>query len=113
MSPTNETTNAILDFLFRNGIFCFRQNSGGIPLFRDGILTGFRPGGKIGQPDIVGILPPNGKYLGIEIKPGRDRLSEGQVAFHSQARKAGATILVVKTFEDFKTQFYGLPEKIA
>lgn len=110
MSLTNETTNAILDFLFRNRVFAWRQNSGGIPLFREGILTGFRPGGKAGQPDIVGILPSMGRhlggtYLGIEIKTGKDRLSEGQVAFHSQARKAGALILVVKSFEDFLTQW--------
>ena len=105
MSQTNETTNAILNFLFRNRVFAFRQNSGGIPLFREGVLTGFRPGGKVGQPDIVGILPNNGKYLGIEIKSGKDRLSEGQVAFHLQARKAGAVILVVKTFEDFLSQW--------
>ena len=106
-SQTNETTNAILDFLFRNGIFCFRQNSGGIPLFRDGILTGFRPGGKIGQPDIVGILPPNGKYLGIEIKTGKDKCSEVQLAFHSTARKLGAICLVVKDFPDFLNQWVG------
>jgi hypothetical protein len=109
MSLTNETTNAILSFLFSNRIFAWRQNSGGIPLFRDGILTGFRPGGKTGQPDIVGILPSDGKYLGtylgIEVKTGKDRLSEGQISFHKQARDSGAVILVVKDFLDFLSQW--------
>lgn len=105
MSLTNETTNAILNFLFQHRIFSWRQNTGGVPMIKDGILTGFRPSGKVGQPDIVGILQPSGTYLGIEIKSGRDRLSEGQISFHSQARKAGATILVVKDFPDFLSQW--------
>lgn len=104
MSLTNQTTNEILSFLFSQRIFSWRQNTGGIPLFREGILTGFRPSGKVGQPDIVGILP-TGTYLGIEIKTGKDRLSEGQLSFHSQARKVGAKILVVKDFPDFLDQW--------
>ena len=105
MSKTNETTSHILDFLFRERIFSWRQNTSGVPLFRDGILTGFRPGGKVGQPDIVGILHPTGTYLGIEIKSGKDRLSEGQVAFHKQARDAGGVVLVVRDFDDFISQW--------
>ena len=73
-------------------------------MFREGILTGFRPGGKVGQPDIVGILP-TGIYLGIEIKSGKDRLSEGQLSFHKQARDAGALILVVHDLNDFLNQW--------
>jgi len=105
MSLTNQTTNEILSFLFSHRIFSWRQNSGGVPMIKDGFLTGFRPSGKVGQPDIVGILPTSGTYLGIEIKTGKDRLSEGQLSFHSQARKAGATILVVSDFEDFLDQW--------
>ena len=104
MSLTNQTTNEILNFLFQQRIFSWRQNTGGIPMIKDGFLTGFRPSGKVGQPDIVGILP-TGTYLGIEIKSGRDKLSEGQISFHSQARKAGAVILVVKDFPDFLDQW--------
>jgi hypothetical protein len=113
-SPTNETTNAILSFLFNSGIFAWRQNSGGIPLFRDGILTGFRPGGKTGIPDICGISGPNGRAVYVEVKTGKDRCSDVQLAFHSTARRLGAICLVAKDFNDFLTQWnniYGLPEK--
>jgi hypothetical protein len=102
-SPTNQTTNDILNFLFQHRIFAWRQNSGGIPMVHDGAIVGFRPSGKTGQPDIVGIF--NGRYLGIEVKTGKDRLSEGQVSFHLQARKSGALILVVKDFPDFLSQW--------
>lgn len=105
MSKTNETTTTILNFLFRAGIFCWRQNVAPIPIQREGIITGFRSGGKSGQPDIVGVLPPKGKYLGIEIKTGKDKLSDVQIAFHKQARDAGALILVVKDYEDFLQQW--------
>jgi hypothetical protein len=111
-SPTNETTNAILDFLFRARIFSFRQNISGIPVPGGG----FRPSGKRGQPDIVGILPPSGRFLGIEVKTGKDRLSPEQIGFHKNSRDAGALILVVHDFNDFLTQWnniYGLPEKTA
>ena len=101
MSKTNDTTKSILNFLFAAGIFSWRQNVLPIPI----VGGGFRPGGKSGQPDIVGILPNHGKYLGVEIKSGKDKLSDVQIGFHKQARNAGALILVVKDFQDFLIQW--------
>lgn len=99
-SPTNQLTEQILKYLFSQNIFCWRQNISGIPL----PSGGFRPSGKTGLPDIIAILPPAGKFLGIEIKTGKDRLRPEQVGFHSSARKMGAEVLTVKTFEDFLQQ---------
>lgn len=104
-SPTNELTQRILNFLFSAGIFSWRQNTSPIPIQRAGSVIGFRSGGISGQPDIVAILPPTGRYLGIEVKTGADRLRPAQVSFHNQAAFCGATILVVKTYEDFLFQF--------
>lgn len=105
MTQTNATTSRILDFLFRGGIFSWRNNAAPIPVSRAGAVVGFRSGGKSGRPDIEGILSPAGRYLGIEVKTGKDRLSAVQVGFHDTARKAGAVILVVKDFEDFVSQW--------
>lgn len=105
MTDTNATTNLILDFFFRSGIFAFRTNVAPIPVQRKGALVGFRSGGKSGTPDIQGILPPHGTYFGIEVKTGKDTLRPAQLGFHKTARKAGGIILVVKSFEDFLEQW--------
>lgn len=109
---TNETTKAILNFLFRSGVFCWRQNVAPIPISRNGTVTGFRSGGKSGLPDIMGVLQPignrmdlKGTYLGVEIKTGKDRLSEVQKSFHLQVKQMGGIIFVVKDFNDFLLQW--------
>lgn len=114
-SLTNETTQRILTFLFHAGVFAWRENVLPIPLPGG---RGFRPGSKSGKPDIVGILPAlwgssmyQGRFLGVEIKTGRDRLRPEQEGFHTQARKLGAVILVVKDFNDFIKQWEQLKQK--
>ena len=67
-----------------------------------------RPSGKAGLPDIMGILQPRGRLLGIEVKTGKDRLRPEQIGFHANARAAGALILVVKDYDDFINQWNNL-----
>ena len=100
MTKTNETTRFILNELYKRKIFAWRQNIAGIPLPQGG----FRPAGKSGLPDIIAILPPDGHFLGIEVKTGKDRLRLEQVGFILNAERMGAKVLIVKDFEDFKTQ---------
>lgn len=80
---------------------------------------GLRPGSKSGVPDIIGISPAlwgdirhEGRFIGIEIKTGKDRLRPEQEGFHHTARKLGAIILVVKDYEDFITQWTELSNKM-
>lgn len=113
MSKTNETTSRILDFFFRAGIFARRANVLPVPISRNGVIIGHRPGGISGFPDIFVLLPSTlgnfrGTFLGCEIKTGKDRLRESQKGFHSQARSMGAIIFVVKDFDDFKRQWDAL-----
>lgn len=81
-------------------------------------MSGFRPGGLPGQPDICAIFPPVGKYVGIEVKCGSDRLRGEQIGFHANARRMGAVVLVVRDFEDFQEQIEpllvlcGIPREI-
>lgn len=112
MSVTNETTKKILEDLYRRDVFAWRQNTGGIPIHGKGGIEGFRPGGKRGIPDILGIQSTvcrecgtKGVFVGVEIKTGKDKLRPEQVGFHETARKLGAKILVVKDFEDFKDKW--------
>ena len=111
-SPTNELTNRILNDLFYRKIFAWRHNSAPIPVTKGRSVIGFRSGGKSGQPDIVGILHPLGRYFGIEIKVGKDKLRETQISFHLQAEKSGALIFVVKTWEEYISLVVPLLEKV-
>lgn len=105
---TARLTRDICDYLILEGHKAWRQNVLPVPLSGGG----FRSGSKAGQPDVVGILcDPGGRggcYFGIEVKTGRDKLRDVQKAFHFEARKLGAIILVVKTFEDFFVQWMTL-----
>ena len=99
MTLTNEITRLILNDLFKRQIFAWRQNTMPIPLPNGG----FRPAAKTGLPDIMAILP-GGKFLGLEIKTNRDRLRPEQEGFIANARRMGADVLVVKSFEDYQNQ---------
>jgi len=93
VSQTNDATRRIIDFLtFSSGAFVWRHNVLPIPV----VGGGLRPGGKKGVPDIIGILSNNGRFIGVEIKKGKDRLRPEQEGFHLTARKLGAVIIVAK-----------------
>lgn len=50
--------------------------------------------GGAGSPDIIAILP-NGRFLGIEIKAGADRLRPAQQAFRTKITEANGVFLVI------------------
>ncbi len=56
--------------------------------------------GVPGQADISGILAPSGRRLEIEVKAGRDRLSEQQKKFAAMIRRAGGVYIEARSAED-------------
>lgn len=110
-SPTNKLTDDILKHLYEHGVFAWREDSNPVPVARKGIIEGFRPPRKRGKPDIMGILPDQGRTLGVEIKVGKDRLRPEQIGFHQTARMKGAAIMVVKDWDDYIRQITPLLEK--
>jgi Holliday junction resolvase len=100
MSETNETTRSILKHLYEQGIFAWRTNVTGIPLPGGG----FRPAAKKGLPDLMAILP-GGKFLGIEVKTGRDKLRPEQIGFIANTQRMGAEVIVVKDFKEFLDKY--------
>jgi len=101
VSKTNTITKDILEFLLKQRVLAWRENTAPIPL-PDG--KGYRSGGLSGKPDIIAISH-GGIFIGIEVKHGKDKLRPAQVSFHIQAQELGAIMLVVKSFEDFETQW--------
>jgi hypothetical protein len=126
-SPTNETTNLILNFFLRNKIFARRHGvmSGTASYTKKNGDTKERyiHGGITGGSDTFVWLPYPAPWLGVEIKTGPDKLSPVQIGFNRQIEMMGHLTIHVKDYPDFLLQvipifnkfhiplIYGLPEK--
>lgn len=78
--------------------------TGHIALWRNN--TGFDADRKIkyglglGGADLVGILKPSGRFVGVEIKTATGRTSPDQMAWASAVRAAGGLYILTRTPED-------------
>lgn len=86
------TIGALPDFLV------MRNNVGRAKLTRDtGEFYFLQYGLGVGTPDLIGILSPSGRLVGLEIKaPGEDATPE-QAVVHSAWRTFGAFVAVVRS----------------
>ena len=103
MSTTNDTTNAIMDFLNLNGHVAWRNNTLGVfdpakKIFRKG------PRSARGTGDIICCLK-HGLYLEVEIKTGKDRLSEFQKEHRAKILAVNGLHIIAKDFDHFRLQF--------
>lgn len=55
---------------------------------------------RTGTPDIIGNL--NGVFLGVEIKIGRDKLSDKQRRVQREIQESGGIYIVAKSFAQFQ-----------
>ena len=91
MVTETEIQKDIMDYLKLKGIKAWRNNSGQA---RYNIKLA-----PNGTPDIIGYLP-NGKFLGIEVKKPKKKLSPDQELWHSQAILAGCVIITARSVDD-------------
>jgi len=104
MSKTSATTNSILMFLNNSGYKAWAVYNGAVySIKRNNFLK--NPNKLKGVPDINGYRKSDGKAIYIEIKTGKDRLSESQDYFLTEANKAGCITMIVKNYDDFEKQF--------
>jgi Holliday junction resolvase len=89
-TKARQLSDAVRTYLQWHGWFVWRGGSARLP--KGHII------GQQGAPDLNAVK--NGRYLGIEIKVGKDRLSIEQDAFHAMLRDKGCLVLVVKSIED-------------
>jgi hypothetical protein len=99
MRPGTESSlvRAVLQLLALRRIPSWRANSGAavFPATGTGRRRFVRFAGARGQSDILGLLPPAGRFLAVECKvPGR-RPTPDQRAFLENVRRAGGLALVV------------------
>lgn len=99
---TNKTTSEIVKYMNLNG-WASRINI--VAIQRNGKYTSSNM--ALGIPDVIGCL--DGLFISIEVKTGKDKLSENQIKCHSKIKEKGkGIVLVVKDFEDFLTQMNNL-----
>ena len=110
-TTANGLTSYILDYCKAQGIMAERITSEG--RFRPGKTATnilghtvtekgtWLPGTMVGWPDVVVIIPGSGRFMGIEVKVGKDTQSEGQKKFQARCEAAGGLYYIVRTKEDF------------
>lgn len=87
----------ILDFLDHyDGMHGQRINIGGILMPNGKYRTS---GSTKGVSDIIAIV--HGKYIGIEVKAGKDKIRDTQIAEQEKVRKAGGVYEVVHNADEF------------
>lgn len=98
--PEKAIENQILHFLFKRGIFAWKNQSVGI---FDPIRKIYRrsnnPFHIKGVSDILGILP-GGRFLAIEVKAKYGKPSPEQVLFLDKITKSGGVGFIAKSVED-------------
>lgn len=98
----NSLTQCITSYAKLCGCFASRLNNQGV--YRNGKFT--RSTARRGLPDVVVTL--NGKSLFIEVKVGRDKMSQYQEAVRDDQQKSGGLYFVAHDFSSFKTFFDNL-----
>ena len=108
----NTLTQSIITWIRLHGGFAERVNVQGRPIDRTKVVTNtlgqrhvigsidwIPGGGQRGSADIHATIA--GRAVYVEIKIGRDRLSEHQKKYRDQVERAGAKYWIVRTFNDF------------
>ena len=123
----NSITRAVVTWLNTHGYVAWRQNNGGVfdstaalkrvkRNLRGGGLTdgqmhgivksamdkSWRPNGGIrGVPDVIGFRRCDGRWIGVEVKAGNDRLRPEQRDFLKALHRAGAEWYIARTSAQF------------
>ncbi len=85
----------ILSWLESSGFLAWRQNSGKIPVH--GRMVNLGPDGIS---DIVVLVPPNGRFLALEVKSANGTLRPVQKAFKARLEAVGGVYKVVRSLQD-------------
>ena len=100
MSEANELTNEIIDFLFKAGAYAWRASSVGV---YDQRKHTFRTSAKKGVSDILVCF--KGMLIAIEIKIGKDKLSDEQIGFMKNVMHAGGNAFIASDMDTFESSW--------
>ncbi|MDR2951863.1 MAG: VRR-NUC domain-containing protein [Treponema sp.] len=100
MTPEGSIKAACLRYLERRGFFAWNNPSGAVRVAPERWLHF----GKKGSADILGCLP-DGRFLAVEVKSQRGRLSPEQSAFLEKVRGLGGLAVVGRSFRGLDAAF--------
>jgi hypothetical protein len=102
-STANALTKAIIDFIRFRGGDANRINTSGIMRRVNGKNRWTYGGTRKGTADIHAIC--QGRHISIEVKIGKDRMSDDQRAEQTRVEKAGGLYFVARNMPDFIAWF--------
>lgn len=109
-STSNGLTTAIIDWVKFSGGDANRINSQGQVRITGGRASWTHGGTRKGTADIHGIY--QGRHLSIEVKVGKDRVSDHQNKERERIEAAGGLYFVAKDMNSFIQWFNGIHNKI-
>ena len=98
---------AILDYLQRSGIFCWKNPTGATKHVDKYGRERWMRYGKKGSSDIIGLLP-GGRFLAIEVKSKSGILSPEQEEFLQQVNEKGGVGIVARSVDEVIEDFRAL-----
>ena len=97
----SEIQKACLEFLQWNKIFCYINTSSGV---YDPTRRVFRTNKNMkGVSDIIGICP-DGRFLAIEIKAEKEKVSEDQQVFLENVATKGGVAFVARSVDELESK---------
>lgn len=103
--PTaDEITAHVLGYLRAQGFVAWAQDNRG----RYHPKTGKwypHPNNRVGVPDIIGYRQADARFIGVEVKAGRDRPSPHQTEFLNELHGYGELSFIAYSFERFRESF--------
>ena len=100
----DEITAHILGYLRAKGFVAWAQDNRG----RYNPKTGKwypHPNNRVGVPDIIGYRKSDARFIGVEVKAGKDRLSDYQIDFLNELKEHGGLPFVAYDFAGFVQSF--------
>ena len=99
-TTTNALTAQIAEYVAMRGGYAMRINVSGFYRQDVGYI---KSGSTVGVPDVIAVV--QGLFVGIEIKTGKDRQSDGQKAVEQHINQAQGVYIIARDFEGFKADF--------
>lgn len=103
--PEKAIETQILNFLKLNQVFCWKNQSIGVyDTGRKQFRKSNNPNHIKGTSDVLGILA-DGRFLAIEVKSKKGRLTEEQKEFINRINERGGLAFVARSVEDVEIEF--------
>lgn len=99
----SQLVNGCLSLLLVMGIPAWRNNSGATKMPKKSGGYYFVRFGMKGSSDIIGLLPPSGRFLAVECKMPRGKPTPDQEAFLAAVNEAGGLGIVVRSLDELES----------